>query len=265
LEQTTQYAIITRDLTKTFGRGPKTITAVDHLNLRVLPGTLYGFLGPNGAGKTTTLKMLTGLLRPTGGTAIVAGFDVVQDPLEVKRRIGVVPETLHLYERLTADEYLELVGRLYSLDLETIRRRREQLLEGLDLADAADNMIVDYSHGMKKKLSLAAALLHRPQILFLDEPFEGVDAVSARVIKDLLTRMAVNRGVTIFFSTHIMELVERLCDRVAIINKGKLIAEGDLTSLRDQVSVTGDASLEEVFLQLVEAKLGVHSLDWLFE
>lgn len=254
------HAIQTRGLVKRFGD----LAAVDGLDLDVPAGVMFGFLGPNGAGKTTTLKMLTGLLRPTAGSATVAGFDVMTQPIEVKRRIGVVPETLGLYERLTGNEYLELVGRLHGLDAATIERRRGRLLERLELADKADTLAVDYSGGMKKKLSLAGALLPDPQVLFLDEPFEGVDAVSSRTVKDMLRALVDQREVTVFFSTHIMELVEKLCDRVAIIHHGRLIAEGDMDDLRAQARAGGDATLEDVFLTLVDAAPRASSdLDWI--
>ena len=255
-------AIQTTGLSKVYGRAPG-VRAVDQLTMDVPLGVVFGFLGPNGAGKSTTLKMLTGLLKPTEGTAVVAGFDIQTQAIEVKRRIGVVPENLNLYERLTANEYLELVGRLHGLEPADISTRRKQLLETLDLADRSDNPSVDYSHGMKKKLALAGALLHRPEILFLDEPFEGVDAVSSRVIKDLLRQMVDRRGVTVFFSTHIMELVERMADLVAVINKGHLVATGSLATLRQQAATEGDASLEDVFLELVNADIGDQDLGWL--
>jgi len=255
-----QAAIQTTGLVKRYG----SLAAVDGLDLTVPPGVVFGFLGPNGAGKTTTLKMLTGLVQPTAGQAVVAGFDVVTHPLEVKRRIGVVPETLGLYERLTADEFLELVGRLHGLDAATIERRRGQLLEVLDLGDHRGQLTVDFSTGMKKKLALAAAVLPRPEILFLDEPFEGVDAISSRVIKDMLRSLVAQRGVTVFFSTHIMELVEKLCDEVAIIDRGRLVAQGNLADLRHDAAARGDASLEEVFLTLVKAAPSeIQELDWL--
>ena len=255
----TNPCIQTYGLVKKFGP----LTAVDHLDLQAPAGVFFGFLGPNGAGKTTTLKMLTGLMRPTAGTAIVAGYDVMQQPLEVKQRIGVAPENLGLYERLTANEYLELVGRLHRLDIATIDRRRSHLLEALDLADKANVLAVDFSTGMRKKLALAAAILPNPAILFLDEPFEGVDAISSRVIKDMLLGL-VQRNTTVFFSTHIMELVEKLCDEVAIIDHGKLIAQGNLSELRAQAAAAGNATLEEVFLTLVDADLTkLENLAWL--
>lgn len=253
-------AIETHALVKTFGP----MTAVDHLDLAVPAGQLFGFLGPNGAGKTTTLKMLTGLLRPTSGTATVAGFDILGQPLEVKRRIGVVPENLGLYERLSANEYLELVGRLHQLDAATLQHRRAGLLERLDLTDRANTLAVDYSAGMRKKLALAAALLPNPPILFLDEPFEGVDAVSSRAIKDMLLALVKQQNTTVFFSTHIMELVEKLCDEAAIIDHGKLIAQGNLGELRGQAAAAGNATLEDVFLTLVKADMSdMGNLDWL--
>ncbi len=257
-----ELAIQTNGLSKVYGRSPG-VRAVDQLTMDVPRGVVFGFLGPNGAGKSTTLKMLTGLLKPTEGTATVAGYDILAQSIEVKRRIGVVSENLNLYERLTANEYLELVGRLRGLDAESITARRGQLLETLDLADRSDNPSVDYSHGMKKKLALAGALMHRPEILFLDEPFEGVDAVSSRVVKDLLRQMVDRRGVTVFFSTHIMELVERMADIVAIINKGNLVATGSLAALRQRAETAGDASLEDVFLELVNADLAEQDMGWL--
>ncbi len=253
-------AIQTHGLVKRFGD----LTAVDGLDLTVPAGTMYGFLGPNGAGKTTTLKMLTGLLRPTAGRATVAGFDVAAQPLEVKRRIGVVPESLGLYDRLTGHEYLELVGRLHGLDAATVQDRRARLLDRLELAEKAGTLTVDYSGGMKKKLALAGALLPDPQVLFLDEPFEGVDAVSARTVKDMLRTLVDRRGVTVFFSTHIMELVEKLCDTVAIIDHGRLIASGSLADLRRMATADAAASLEDVFLTLVDAAPRTAAdLDWL--
>jgi ABC-2 type transport system ATP-binding protein len=283
-DRSSEAAIVTESLVKQFGEA----RAVDGLSLTVPRGRLFGFLGPNGAGKTTTLKMLTGLLRPSSGRAIVAGYDVQAEPLAVKRRIGVVPESLGLYERLSATEYLELVGRLHALDAATISRRSARLLELLDLGDRASQLTVDYSAGMKKKTALAAALLPNPEIIFLDEPFEGIDAVSARVIKDMLRSLVDRRGVTVFFSTHIMELVEKLCDEVAIIHHGRLVAQGSMSELRAVAdgrasaqlpteSTTGaeieagreapasaPRSLEEIFLTLVDAApRDVTGLDWL--
>ncbi len=243
------YAIETQELTRTFGK----LVAVDHLHLQVPRGTIYGFLGPNGAGKSTTIHMLVGLLPPTSGDAIVAGCSIHKQPLDVKRRIGVVPENLSLYERLTAAEQIELAGRLHGLSRDEVRRRVPALLDSLDLTDATGKMIVDFSSGMKKKTSLAAALVYAPEVLFLDEPFESVDPVSTRIIKTILREMVEQRGVTVFFSTHVMDLAERFCDRVAILNRGQLVAEGTIPQLRSDAGLGDEAPLEEVFLQAVHA------------
>jgi len=253
-------AIQTQDLTRCFGE----LVAVDHLNLVVPQGVIFGFLGPNGAGKSTTINMLTSLLPPTSGTAQVGGFDIRQEPLEVKRRIGTVPETLSLYERLTASEQMELVGRLYGLSQAEIEQRIPPLLELLELQDSADKMILDYSHGMRKKTALACALIHAPEILFLDEPFEGIDPISTRAIKEVLRDMVTRRGTTIFFSTHVMELAERFCDQVGIINKGQLVAVGSIPELRQQAGLPEDAPLEDVFIRTVGVEIEDETLlDWL--
>ncbi|NOZ93819.1 MAG: ABC transporter ATP-binding protein [Acidobacteria bacterium] len=241
-------AVETVGLVRVFGE----LRAVDGLDLSVERGTFFGFLGPNGAGKSTTLKILTGLLEPTAGTARILGFDVVTQSRQAKERIGVVPEELMLFDRLSATEYLELVGRLYGMPRAEIEKRSEELLEVLGLADAGSRLIVDYSHGMQKKLSLAAAILHDPEVLFLDEPFEGIDAVAARLIKNILNRLR-DRGVTIFLTSHILEIVERLCSEVAIIDHGRMVASGTLEELRRGVPGHGGGrrTLEELFLSLV--------------
>jgi ABC-2 type transport system ATP-binding protein len=257
--------IQTESLSRRFGD----LLAVDDLNLTVPKGTIFGFLGPNGAGKSTTIHMLTSLLPPSSGTANVAGYDIQREPLEVKRRIGVVPEQLNLYERLTASEQLELVGRLYGLDRVEILRRIPTLLDLLELEDHADKMILDYSHGMRKKTALACALIHIPEVLFLDEPFEGIDPISTRAIKELLRDMADQRGTTVFFSTHVMELAERFCDRVGIINRGRLVAVGSIPDLRSRLGLARDVPLEDLFVVAVGAALGAGEaeeegmLDWL--
>jgi len=189
--------IRTENLTRQFGD----LTAVDRLNLAVPRGIIFGFLGPNGAGKSTTINMLTGLLPPTAGEAWVGGFHAQKDAIEAKRRIGVVPEGLSLYERLTATEQIELVARLHGLDGDEIARRIPPLLDVMELEDSADKMILDYSHGMRKKTALACALVHAPEVLFLDEPFEGIDPISTRAIKEILRDMVERRGTTVFFST----------------------------------------------------------------
>jgi ABC-2 type transport system ATP-binding protein len=252
--------IQTESLTRHFGE----VVAVDRLSLTVPQGVIFGFLGPNGAGKSTTINMLTSLLPPTAGTARVAGFDIQKEPLEVKRRIGVVPEKLNLYERLTAGEQLELVGRLYGLGSADIEQRVPPLLDLLELNDVADKMILDYSHGMRKKTALACALIHAPEILFLDEPFEGIDPISTRAIKELLRDMVDRRRTTVFFSTHVMELAERFCDQVGIINKGQLVGVGSIPELRDRAGLPADAPLEDVFIRTVGAEVEEEELlDWL--
>jgi ABC-2 type transport system ATP-binding protein len=240
-----QTAIETIGLTRTFGH----FTAVDHLDLSVAAGTFFGFLGPNGAGKSTTIKMLTGLIRISAGQARILGRDIDAEPTVVKQQIGVVPEELALFDRLTGTEYLRFVGRMYGLQKKTIRTRSAELLELMSLHDESKKLIVDYSHGMKKKLSLAAALIHDPKVLFLDEPFEGIDAIASRMIKDLLDSLTV-RGVTVFLTSHILEIVEKLCCEVAVIHQGRLVAHGKTDELRKGEQV---ASLEEVFLDLVAA------------
>ena len=244
-------AIQTHTLTRRYGD----LTAVDRLDLAVPRGVIFGFLGPNGAGKSTTINMLTGLLPPTAGTATVAGFDIKEEPLEVKRRIGTVPEDLSLYERLTASEHIELVGRLHGLNHTEIERRIPPLLDLLELEDSADKMILDYSHGMRKKTALACALIHAPEILFLDEPFEGIDPISTKAIKEVLRDMVGQRGTTVFFSTHVMELAERFCDRVGIINKGQLAGVGSIAELRQRADLPDDAPLEDVFIRTVGAEV----------
>jgi ABC-2 type transport system ATP-binding protein len=242
------FAIVTEKLTRTFGP----LVAVDNVDLRVAPGQFFGFLGPNGAGKSTTIKMLTGLLAPTSGKMELLGLDFEAQPVEVKRQIGVVPEGMGLFERLTGAEYLGFVGRMYGLDKATVRQRTEELLEFMNLADRPKSMIADYSHGMQKKLALAAAVIHGPRILFLDEPFEGVDALAAGALKALLGRM-IERGVTIFLTSHVLEIVERLCSHVAIIDKGRLVAQGSMEELRAGVAADGaeKSTLEEIFLSIV--------------
>jgi ABC-2 type transport system ATP-binding protein len=252
--------ISTQNLTRRFGD----LVAVDRLSLSIPRGVIFGFLGPNGAGKSTTINMLTGLLPPSAGTAQVGGFDIQRESLEVKRRIGVVPEELSLYERLTASEQLELVGRLYGLSHAEIEERIPRLLDILELGDAAGKMILDYSHGMRKKTALACALIHGPEVLFLDEPFEGIDPISTRAVKELLRDMVDQRGTTVFFSTHVMELAERFCDLVSIINQGQLAGMGSIPELRQRSGLPDDAHLEDVFIHTVGAEVEEEGLlEWL--
>jgi len=251
-------ALVLEGLTKVF-RGQ---TAVDHLSFRVARGRFFGFLGPNGAGKSTTIKMLTGLLRPTAGDAVVEGVRLSQDLLGVKRVIGILPEELPLYERLTGEEYLQFAGRMYGLPRAETGRRASELLEFLTLADDRGKLIADYSQGMKKKLALAAALIHNPRVLFLDEPLNGIDPVSGRVVTDLLRRMTA-KGVTLFFTTHVLDVVERLCDEVAVIDRGRIVAQGTIDDIRTQREVGQDASLEDVFLKLISADVRREDLTWI--
>jgi ABC-2 type transport system ATP-binding protein len=239
-------AIETRGLTRTFGD----LRAVDGVDLAVPAGSFYGFLGPNGAGKSTTIKCLTGLLQPTSGSMRILGLDPVAEPVAVKRQVGVVPEDLALFERLTAFETLAFIGQVYGLDRRVVQQRSRELLELMDLTGAADTVVADYSHGMRKKLSLAAAMLPAPRLLFLDEPFEGIDAIASRQIKDLLLQFVAS-GATIFVTSHILEIVERLCDQIGVIHKGRMVAQGPIEELRKDVG--RGATLEEVFIDLVGA------------
>ena len=251
-------AIELAGLRKVFGG----IAAVDGLTLSVARGRFFGFLGPNGAGKSTTIKMLTGLLSPTAGAIRIEGIDPAEDLLAVKRVIGVLPEELPLYERLSGEEYLLFAGRMYGLSKAETRRRADELLDFLSLGDDRGKLIVDYSQGMRKKVALAAALIHSPRVLFLDEPLNGIDPVSARVVTDLLSGLS-KKGVTLFFTSHVLDVVERLCDEVAVIDRGRLVAQGTLDEIRAQREVGGDASLEDVFLKLVAADVQRPDLAWL--
>jgi ABC-2 type transport system ATP-binding protein len=233
-------AIDTTALTRRFGD----FTAVDNVNLRVDAGQFFGFLGPNGAGKSTTIKMLTGLLAPTSGSIRILGGDLEANSADIKRQIGVVPEGMALFGRLTADEYLQFVGRMYGLDRATTLNRTRELLEFMQLAGEQKKLIADFSHGMQKKLALAAAVIHGPKVLFLDEPFEGVDAVAAGTLKAMLLRM-IARGATIFLTSHVLEIVERLCTHIAIIHRGKLVAQGSLDELRAGAWRIGQAGIQE--------------------
>jgi ABC-2 type transport system ATP-binding protein len=250
-------ALHTHGLRREFG----TFVAVDGIDLAVPRGSLYGFVGPNGAGKSTTIKCLTGLLKPSAGTMRILGLDPTAVPEAVKRQVGVVPEDLALFEQLTAAETLAFVGQVHGLPQAMIRERSRELLALMDLTGSSGQMVADYSHGMRKKTSLAAALLPAPKLLFLDEPFEGIDAVASRQIKDLLLAY-VKRGGTVFLTSHILEVVERLCDHIGVIHKGRLVAQGEIGALRDAAS--GSETLEAMFLRLVGATDGVGAhLDWL--
>ncbi len=248
-------AVETSGLTRCFGE----VRAVDCLDLRIEAGRFYGFLGPNGAGKSTTIKMLTGLLAPSSGSMRLLGQELAdpEQAREVKRRIGVVPENLALFDNLTAREYLTFVGRMYLLPAAVIRDRSRELLQMMSLDHEEKKLALEYSHGMKKKLALAAALLPNPELLFLDEPFEGVDAVSSRVLRDTLKRF-VQRGATVFLTSHVLEIVEKLCTDVGIIARGRLVCQTSMEEVRK------DGSLEERFLAAVGGgQAEVQKLSWL--
>jgi ABC-2 type transport system ATP-binding protein len=263
----TMDAIACDCLTRRFGE----FTAVDCVSLQVKPGQFYGFLGPNGAGKSTTIKMLTGLLSPTSGTVRLLDEELRPDSYALKGKIGVLPEGMALFERLTAAEYLRFVAGMYGLDREVTAQRTQELLEFMQLETARGKLIADFSHGMKKKLALAAAVIHGPKLLFLDEPFEGVDAVAAGTLKTMLQGM-IQRGATIFLTSHVLEIVERLCSHVAIIAKGRIVARGSLEELRtgagihaNETDTSGPRTLEEIFLSHVGTESGVRGaeLSWL--
>jgi ABC-2 type transport system ATP-binding protein len=275
LSPVASLAISTQHLTRHFGG----LAAVEDVNLQVEPGQFFGFLGPNGAGKSTTIKMLTGLLAPTSGQMEILGLDVVRNPAEVKRQIGVVPEGMALFARLTGSEFLNFAGRMYGLDRQTAAKRAAELLDFMQLADQPKALIADYSHGMQKKLAMAAAVIHGPRILFLDEPFEGVDAIAAGTLKSMLQRM-ISRGATIFLTSHVLEIVERLCSHLAIIHRGHLVAQGSLEELRAGVEAQAAAhgaspgepapqageklTLEEIFLRIVGGSRDAsQELSWL--
>src|SRR6202034_2240762 len=271
-------AISTEHLTRRFGD----LVAVQDVNLRVAPGQFFGFLGPNGAGRSTTIKMLTGLLAPSSGRMQILGIDLTQDSVAVKRQIGVVPEGMALFGRLTGSEYLNFVGRMYGLDRATAAKRAAELLDFMQLVDQPKALVTDYSHGMQKKLALAAAVIHGPKILFLDEPFEGVDAIASNTLTSMLQNM-IARGATIFLTSHVLEIVERLCSHVAIIHRGQLVAQGSLEELRagvaaqsatallasgaapgDQPASGEKLTLEQIFLRIVGGTRRVdQELSWL--
>jgi ABC-2 type transport system ATP-binding protein len=250
-----EFAVETRGLARTFG----SLRAVDGIDLRVPAGSFYGFLGPNGAGKSTTIKCLTGLLRPSSGDMRILGIDPAADPVAVKRRIGVVPEDLALFDRLTAEETLSFVAQVHGIDSATAKTRSADLLDVMDLEGAGTTLVTDFSHGMRKKLSLAAAILPAPRLLFLDEPFEGIDAVASRQIKELLHAF-IGRGGTVFLTSHILEIVERLSTHIGVIANGQLVAQGRIEDLR--AGAHGKGTLEEMFIELVGGERHAE-LDWI--
>ena len=250
---TAPAAVVIRELQKSFGG----VTAVAGLDLDVPAGSFFGLVGPNGAGKTTTLKMVTGLLRPDAGRVAVQDLDVWKNPVRVRRAIGVLPEDLELFDRLTGRQLLTYTGLLRNMSAATVATRTDELLAILGLEAAGGTLVVDYSHGMRTKIALAAALLHGPKVLFLDEPFEAIDPMSARTLRNVLEHHIL-RGGTIVFSSHVMELVERLCDHVAVINRGRLVALGSLDEVRS------GRSLEDAFVDLVGGERDrEEGLEWL--
>jgi len=245
-------AILARDLKKFYGAK----AAVDGVDLEVPRGSFFGFLGPNGAGKSTTIRMLTGLIPADSGSIEILGYRLPDQDVEMKRRIGLVPDESLLFDSLTGLEYLEFVGRMYGLERRTAIDRARSLLDLFELA-ADRKIIAEYSKGMRKRVAMAASLIHHPELFLMDEPFEGVDAVGARLMKDILQDL-VRRGATIFLTSHVLEVVERLCDRVAIIHNGRIVTNGTLEDLR-----AGGESLEDAFVRIVGAGHSLERLDWL--
>ena len=246
-------AIRTRGLRKLYGNK----AALDGLDLTVPSGSFFGFLGPNGAGKTTTIHILIGLIPPTSGEAEVLELPLESNLLAIKKQIGVVPDESVLFDRLTGPEFLEFVGRMYGLDGGIAVERSRELLQLFELDQQPRKLVAEYSKGMKKRVALAAALIHRPQLFLLDEPFEGVDPMGARLMKEILLGQ-VRQGATIFLTSHVLEVVERLCDRVAIINEGRIVIEGSMDELR-----SAEDTLEDTFVRVVGGERMAQNLDWL--
>ncbi|BDC52395.1 ABC transporter [Bryobacterales bacterium F-183] len=246
-------AVAVRNLRKVYGEK----AAVDGLDLTVPPGCFFGFLGPNGAGKTTTIRMLMGLTPPTSGEIDILGFPLPDKGIEVKKRIGLVPDENLLFDQLTGLEFIEFVGRMYGIEQSQARERARGLLELFELDGTKGKLIGDYSKGMRKRVAMASALIHRPQLFLMDEPFEGVDAVGARLMKDILLEQ-VRQGVTIFLTSHVLEVVERLCDRVAIIHDGKLVVDDTIQNLR-----SGEETLEDIFVRVVGGSRQREPIEWL--
>lgn len=246
-------AIEVRDLRKFYGLN----AAVDGLTLSVPRGCFFGFLGPNGAGKTTTIRMLMGLAHPNSGEISILGLPLPASSQEVKARIGLVPDESLLFDHLSGQEYIEFVARIYGLERSVARERSRELLELFQLSGSDRKLIAEYSKGMRKRVAMAAALVHRPELFLMDEPFEGVDAVGARLMKDLLLDQ-VRHGATVFLTSHVLEVVERLCDRVAIIHQGRLVIDESMAALR-----AGSETLEDIFVRAVGAERAREDLDWL--
>ncbi len=246
-------AIRATGLHKSYGGKP----AVQGLDLEVRRGEFFGFLGPNGAGKTTTIHALTGVIEASAGEIEILGMKVPSEITAVKRQIGVVPDENVLFDRLTGYEFLEFAGRMYGLDRDVATQRARELMELFELDQRADTLIAGYSKGMKKRVALGAALIHRPSLFLLDEPFDGVDPVGSRLMKEILQQQ-VSQGATVFLTSHVLEVVERLCTRVAIINQGQVVAEGSVGELRD-----ANETLEDIFFRVVGGEKEMASLAWL--
>ncbi len=229
---------------------------VHEIDLDIPSGTMYGLVGRNGAGKTTTLSMATGLLRPTGGAVTIRGVDVWEKPRDAKKLVGVLPDGVHLFDRLTGRQLITYAGLLHGLDKETVLERTDDLLRAMDLTDAANKTVTDYSAGMRKKVALASAMVHAPEVLVLDEPFESVDPVSASNIRDILAGF-VRHGGTVVVSSHVMDLVQRMCDHVAIMDEGHILASGTVEEVR------GGSSLEDKFVELVGGRVESEGISWL--
>ena len=243
--QKSSLAVNLNGVSKSFG----TVQAVNDLNLQIDVGTVFGFLGPNGSGKSTTMKMIMGLLKADSGNLNVYGIDVSNNPWEVKKIVGYVPESPRLYDFLTGLEYLDFIADVYGLDAETKKKRIDEYLNAFDLEDRENEMISGYSHGMQQKIAIIAALLHKPRLLILDEPLSGLDPKSAKIIKDLIHKLA-GEGVTTILSTHVLEIADAVCDKVAILYHGHKLSEGTPAQLRKE-SKMPDSTLEEIFLKLI--------------
>jgi ABC-2 type transport system ATP-binding protein len=245
-------------LTKRYGK----FTAVDDIDMVVPSGELFGFLGPNGAGKTTTFRMIAGILRPTSGTVEIGGIDINRSPLEAKARLGFIPDRPFVYDKLTGGEFLRFAAALYGQQGVAVERRIDELLELFELARWKDELTESYSHGMRQKLIISGALVHRPAVIVVDEPMVGLDPKSARLLKDLF-RQFVDRGGTVLMSTHTLEVAETMCDRIAIVHKGKIVAQGTMSEVQEQTA-SEDLGLEDLFLKLTGG-MRDHQLDTILD